>query len=152
MTKEERTYVRSSTEQTAKQEMVSGVGGRLAEVRGPALQKAFAQLLGVHVNTYARWERGEAEIGASALARLHQLGVNPTWVVTGKGGKQLVEASSPGLRREELSMAIQLAAEALEGKSLPPEKHAELVSLVYEGLLEGLPQAQILRFARLAAP
>lgn len=133
--------------------MVSGVGARLVDVRGRALQKAFAQLLGVHVNTYARWERGEAEIGASALARLFQLGISPTWVVTGKGTKLLRDEApaSPELRREELTMAIQLAAEALGGKTLPPDKYAELVSLIYEGLVEGLPEAQILRFARIAA-
>jgi len=47
---------------------------------------------------------------------------------------------------------VQLAAEALGERTLPPEKHAELVSLIYEGLMDGLPEARILRFARLAAP
>lgn len=153
MNEAERNDLRDIPHQTAHQEMVAGVGQRLVEVRGPALQKAFAKLLGVHVNTYARWERGESECGASALARLYQLGINPTWVVTGRGPKKREAAESSHLpRQEELKVALRLVAEALTGKSLPPEKYAELVSLVYEGLAEGLPEAQILRFARLAAP
>lgn len=87
MNEAERNDLRDIPHQTAHQ-MVAGVGQRLVEVRGPALQKAFAKLLGVHVNTYARWERGESECGASALARLYQLGINPTWVVTGRGPKK----------------------------------------------------------------
>ncbi len=69
-----------------------------------------------------------------------------------KAAEAASESHSQELRREALTMALQLAAEALGGRSLPPEKHAELVSLIYEGLVDGLPEAQILRFARLAAP
>jgi hypothetical protein len=58
-------------------------------------------------------------------------------------------ASQP-VRHEELSMAIQLVDEALEGKTLMPAKRAELVALVYEGLVEGLPEATVLRWARTA--
>lgn len=59
-------------------------------------------------------------------------------------------ASQP-LRRDDLKMALQLATEALDGKVLPPAKHAELVTLIYELLEEGLPEAKVLRFARAAA-
>lgn len=61
------------------------------------------------------------------------------------------EASSQPLSGSDLTMAIQLAAEALDGRSLPPPEYAELVGLIYEGLTEGLPEAKILRFARLGA-
>lgn len=74
--------------------MVAGVGARLVRVRGKAPQREFAELLGVHVNTYARWERNEAECGVSALARLYQLGINPTWVVTGEGLMKVADASA----------------------------------------------------------
>ena len=45
-------------------------------------------------------------------------------------------------------IALQLADEALQGKVLATEKRAELVSLIYEMLEEGLPDAKVLRFAR----
>jgi len=78
------------------------------------------------------------------------------WLVAGEGPMLAADVAptdvSPELRQEALKMSLQLAAEALGDRTLPPEKHAELVSLIYEGLTEGLPEAQILRFARLAAP
>jgi hypothetical protein len=58
---------------------------------------------------------------------------------------------SQPLRRNDLIMALQLASEALGDKELPPAKHAELVTLIYELLEEGLPEAKVLRFARAAA-
>jgi transcriptional regulator with XRE-family HTH domain len=59
--------------------------------------------------------------------------------------------ASQQMRQEVLIIALQLADEALEGKVLATEKRAELVSLIYELLEEGLPQAKVLRFARAAA-
>jgi len=78
------------------------------------------------------------------------------WVANGAGAKLAKDETptptvSQSLRREDLSMALQLAAEALEDKYLPPPKHAELVTLIYELLEEGLPQAKVLRFARAAS-
>jgi len=83
------------------------------------------------------------------------------WLATGEGEMyeppQMVrdegfaygpdEASHP-VRRIELTVALQLAAEALGEKELPAGKHAALVSLIYELLVEGLPEAKVLRFAR----
>jgi len=83
-------------------------------------------------------------------------GASLLWLVAGEGPMLAADVAptdvSPELRQEALKMSLQLAAEALGDRTLPPEKHAELVSLIYEGLTEGLPEAQILRFARLAAP
>lgn len=60
------------------------------------------------------------------------------------------QSQSQPLRYEELTMAFQLLEEVLEGKSLPPAKRAELVSLIYEGIVDGLPEAKVLRWARAA--
>lgn len=84
-------------------------------------------------------------------------GVRLDWLATGQepmkpGGEHVLENSnSQSLRRDDLKIAIQLAADALGDKSLPPPKHAELVALIYELLEEGLPEAKILRFARAAS-
>ncbi|MBB6244823.1 helix-turn-helix domain-containing protein [Rhodanobacter sp. MP1X3] len=60
------------------------------------------------------------------------------------------DASQP-VRHDVLMMAVRLATEALGEKVLPPAKHAELVTMLYELLDEGLPEAKVLRFARTAA-
>lgn len=91
-----------------------------------------------------------------ALARLClAAGARMEWLATEEGpmlAKDLEGSSGPSqpMRPEGLTIAIQLAAEALEGKYLPPPKYAELVTLIYEFLDEGLPEAKILRFARAA--
>lgn len=48
-------------------------------------------------------------------------------------------------------MAVQLAEEALGGRYLVPADYAELVDLIYDALVNGLPSAQVLAFARPAA-
>lgn len=50
-----------------------------------------------------------------------------------------------------LTMSVQLAEEALDGRYLSPPDYAELVGLIYEGLVDGLPEAKVLKFARLGA-
>lgn len=150
----------------------------------------MAASLNVHKNTYARWERGEREIGANDLARLSAMGWNPLWLLTGDGPERLPDDTDPEvvakraaaltgdtasaewirafekgffararlatqipapIRAESLRMALQLADEALAGRPLDAAHKAELVSLIYELLEEGLPEAKVLRFARAAA-
>lgn len=86
------------------------------------------------------------------------------WLATGEGdvfenqvplggasGSQVSTPDSQVLRHDELKIALELAGEALNGRVLPPEKHAQLVLLLYELLQEGLPEAKILHFAHRAA-
>lgn len=90
-----------------------------------------------------------------AVARLClAAAVRMEWIATGEGEMRAEPAPhgpSQPLRRDDLTMALQLASEALGDKELPPAKHAELVTLIYELLEEGLPEAKVLRFARAAA-
>ena len=55
------------------------------------------------------------------------------------------------MQQATLSLAVQLAEEALEGKRLEPPDYGQLVSLIYDALVNGLPSAQVLAFARPAA-
>lgn len=79
------------------------------------------------------------------------------WLATGIGDmhnnpwEPATGGHSQPLRRDDLKMALQLATEALGDKVLPPDKHSELVTLIYELLEEGLPEAKVLRFARAAS-
>lgn len=89
------------------------------------------------------------------MARMCQAaGARLEWLATGQGPmlvKDEVEgASSQSLSGSDLTMAIQLAAEALEERqgTLPPAKFAELVTIIFELLRDGLPEAKVLRFAR----
>lgn len=61
------------------------------------------------------------------------------------------QSRSHALRRDVLKVAVQLAEEALDGRTLVPADYAELVDLIYDALANGLPSAQVLAFARPAA-
>jgi len=65
------------------------VGTRLGQLRGDERQEDFASRLGVHRNTYARYERGERDVDAPFLIALTQQGYNPTWVLIGDGPQRL---------------------------------------------------------------
>jgi phage repressor protein C with HTH and peptisase S24 domain len=105
-----------------------------------------------------KYERGASEPPFVAMAALCKAAaVRMEWLATGEGemhdtaAKPASDSASQPVRHETLTMALQLAAEALGEKELPPAKHAELVALIYELLEEGLPEAKVLRFARAAA-
>lgn len=138
------------------------IGERVALVRGSQSQSRFAELVALHKNTLGNYERGEREMGVTALARLVALGWNANWLLTGEGPERLgagrvAEAHAPyvtasqDLSAEHLSIALELADEALRGLWLPRRGYAELVALVYAALTQGLPYAQILDIARPAA-
>lgn len=60
------------------------------------------------------------------------------------------------LKPEALTLAFQLATEAedalhAQGRTLPPNKRAELTQLAYDLLDEDLPRAKVLRFVLAAA-
>lgn len=61
------------------------LGKRLVAVRGRFTQEAYATQLGVHVNTLARYERGERLPDAEFFRRLGDNGVNLHWLITGDG-------------------------------------------------------------------
>lgn len=84
------------------------------------------------------------------------LGVAPQWLLLGEGERLVAppdQEKSQVVTRERLILALQLTAEALEGRALtlPPPKRAEVTFLACELLDEGLPEAKIIRFVRAAA-
>lgn len=125
----------------------------------------MAQLLGVVLRTYATYERGDRTPTAESLELLVQRGWNANWLLTGQGNERLTatgenrvaeDAASYGpasqdLSGEHLSIALELADEALQGLWLPKRRYADLVALIYDGLTQGLPYAAILEIARPAA-
>lgn len=165
MTKKARTAVRTSPDESANPDWVS-IGARLVLVRGRELQSEMANKLGVHKNTYARWERGERELGVDALAGLVRLGWSANWLVSGLGAERLSEVAEPNpytavtgdtpasqeARTEAMKIAVEMIDSELarSGRVLPPGKRAEAYMLVSELLLEpeqDLPSAKIIQFA-----
>lgn len=137
------------------------IGARLIQIRGDWSQADFAPCLGVHKNTLGAYERGEREVGALVLMGLWASGWNINWVLSGEGNERnyerqyvqmLAEAeSSQAVSAEHLSIAVELADEALKGLWLPRNRYYDLVALIYDGLTQGLPYAEIIDFARPAA-
>ena len=85
------------------------------------------------------------------------------WLATGEETSKALQGKVPGdegtkspetsqaLRSADITLAVQLAEEALDGKRLEPEDYGQLVNLIHGALVNGLPSAQVLAFARPAA-
>jgi len=152
MTAQPRKALRTSDLESAKPEWVS-VGVRLAHIRGDHAQSLMANLLGVHKNTYARWERGEREIGADGLRRLVDMGWNANWLLTGIGPERGDAPAGAGaeskpsqiLSDEALTIALEFADRCVGNGWLPRPRYATLVRLLYEGVTQGLPVAEVLQ-------
>lgn len=124
----------------------------------PAALAAKAGLTEATVSNWLNDKVNAEHVKAAMLLRISRvLEVRPEWLLLGEGSQSNEEASEAAeshvLKQATLTMALQLVAEVLEQKalSLPPEKRAELTTLVYELLEEGVPEAKVLRFARAAA-
>ena len=92
--------------------MESGVKARLAHTRGGVKQADFAARLGVHLNTYSRWERGERAPDAYALAVLAAEGWNINWLLTGEGSERLSALKQGAAMQPEM---MQKAVESAIG-------------------------------------
>lgn len=87
-------------------------------------------------------------------ARLCQAtGVSMEWLATGVGSDTTqgsAVASSQSVSQADLTLALQLVEEAVVNRDLPmpPDRKAELTMAVVELLVEGVPEAKVLRFIR----
>lgn len=140
-----------------RQESFDSIGARLAHIRAGMSQKGFAEKLGIPLRTYQTFEQNHREPDLRVVHALFSDGWSIHWLLMGVGEPRLdavemaSESQSQALRSDELKMSIQLAEEALDGGKLGPADYAELVSLIYDALVNGLPSAQIIAFARPAA-
>lgn len=115
--------------------------------------------MGVALRSYQGYERGEAEPSLQVLLGLVARGWSAHWLLTGEGEERAgaafdrdsrpsgsVEAGvSHTMNLEVLRMAVGLA-DQLRG-SLDARDYAEMLSLIYDLVLEGLPEAQIVSIA-----
>lgn len=98
-------------------------------------------------------------VKASQLFRIaNAVGMDAQLLLLGRATRtasQAVQTTEHGdspVQAETLRLALQLVAEILNERDseLPPAKQAEAVTLAYELLAEGLPEAKVLRFTRSA--
>jgi hypothetical protein len=124
-------------------------------------RKNAAAAMGVSTDSLQRYIREENMPPFDAAARLcAAAGVRMEWLATGMGPQAAAAGvrepaagygASQDLSVEHLTIAHELADEVLRGLWLPRRAYAELVALVYNALVQGLPFAQVLEMARPAA-
>lgn len=71
------------------EDMIEGIGSRLALIRGSMSQAAFAEKLGVHKNSLGNYERENRTPDAGFLAKLIANGYDCNWLLTGVGEPRL---------------------------------------------------------------
>ena len=122
---------------------------------------ALAVRCGTSEASIHNWLKDKVQVEhvkAVMLLRIAEvLDVLPSWLLLNEGRRRATpgvsEASYQAVPRERQIIALQLTAEALEGRALtlPPAKRAEVTMLACELLEDGLPEAKIIRFVRAAA-
>lgn len=122
---------------------------RLREAIGAGSVRGFSSKAGLSQASLLSYLSGDTFPTLDRLAAIAAAAEKPmTWFLgsdeDGPG------RASQGLSAEELTIAVQLATEALEQRNgtLPPAKFAELVTIIFELLRDGLPEAKVLRLAR----
>ena len=129
----------------------------MRRVRASVTQPVMAKVLGVAHRTYASYERNERLPDADALRLLVENGWNANWLLTGDGPERLEDmtettsetgatSASQPVSDEALTIALELADKAIGDGFLPRPRYAKLVRLLYEGITQGLPVAEVLRF------
>lgn len=137
---------------------------RLKMVRGDIHQKRFAEMVGVHVNTLSRWERGEQFPNQPDICKILQIrpSVNPEWFLAGegpmeRGADQQVVAKTESCDLSLLQDVIAAVEEFLDDRDLElvPDKKAELITVLYDMFAEKeekkVDKAVVVRLVKLAA-
>lgn len=96
----------------------SAVSKRLKQVRDRLghSHTEMAALLGVHFKTYSNYESGERDLPLEVILKLvSEVGVSPSWLLTGKGAQQpedlreSVMRSASSLRKAVKSLGVKLS-------------------------------------------
>lgn len=122
-------------------------------------QAQAANLLGVPVATFIKWEVGTRAPGAAAMeAFVTAGGINANWLLTGEGPMLLGDLQAAGwsgaLDRERMRIslkAIEMGLKATE-RVMAPAAKAELLLAVYD-LLEdsSVTEEKVMNIVKLAA-
>lgn len=138
---------------------------RLKLIRGKLTQDDLSKLLDIHLVTYGRYERGERSPDGQFIEKICRVfNISPTWLILGEGPMRLDEAlsdsaraASPASLDHELLRQIIAGVKqglAIKNMSLPADKEAELITLLYDHYykLKQTPDTETLeRYLRLVA-
>lgn len=131
------------------------LAGRLRFMRGAHTQKYFAEFLRVATGTYQNYERGARSPDAAVLECLVELGWNANWILTGEGPELLKDAQAPeggagiashDVSEEALTIALEITDDIIQGEGaryVPRTLYARLLRLMYQGVTQGLPMAEV---------
>lgn len=109
------------------------VGQRLkaARARLNKTQKEMAEAAGIPFDTYQKYEGDSSMPGGQALGGLALLGVDLSWILTGHSGAGLAPAAVDANLLVTVIEGVNRALGA-RGIELGPDKHAQLIALVYD--------------------
>lgn len=129
--------------------LARGIGDRLRHIRASRNQPEMAEHLMVSARTYGHWERSERTPDAHALVQLCVDGWNGHWLLTGEGPERLeaaVQSQSQDLSEANLNIALEFTDDiirATRATYVPRALYARLLRLMYMGVTQGLPVAEI---------
>ncbi|MGH8039192.1 MAG: hypothetical protein ACRES5_05590 [Pseudomonas sp.] len=136
-----------------------GIGTRISDLSKRIGTREFvSNVIGVSAPQLQRYIREQNAAPFEAMARLClAAGASMEWLATGievkdDGACRNPPSQSQDLNQDRLILALQAVDDALATRDayLPVAKHAEAVMLVYELLGSGLPEAEVIPFARRA--
>ncbi len=130
--------------------VLSEIGGRIKYLRGDESLPSFANKLGVHKNTLARYEKGESQPDVGFVLKLCEMfdsqDVNPNWLILGEGFPPMpsyseaheelrerlepfknIEKAREVVRKRRLQISPQHLAAYIAGEYLPTD--SELLEL-----------------------
>jgi transcriptional regulator with XRE-family HTH domain len=120
------------------------MGERLKTVRGELSLRKMAERLNISVSAYVRCENGDGLPSVKFLKSLHDnLGINTEWLLYGRGPMYQEDIDKPDIEGVVDENALETVIEAvrsLRGKkrvSLPSNKEAVLISMLYDDLING---------------
>lgn len=135
------------------------VGERLKEARAALrlTQKELCAKVEMPLPSLRDYELGKRIPGGDAIAALIRAGINANWLLTGEGPMLLAELGAVpagALDQKRLQEALQATDEGLSaaGRTMRPEKKAELVLAIYDLLQEpAVTKERVLKLVKLAA-
>ena len=129
---------------------------RLTHVRAGRSQPEMARFMGIGARTLSYYESGERLPDVAALHPIAEEGWSLNWLVTGEGYERLeaaLQSHSQDLSEGNLNIALEYTDDiirATRATYVPRSLYAKLLRLMYQGVSQGLPVAEIHEIGQLA--
>ncbi len=134
-------------------EVRRGMAERLAHVCSTMTNAQAADFLGVSARSVTNYVNGVRPPDAGTLARVARAGWNINWLLTGEGAERADQVAetrasygSQDLSEADLNVALEYTDDiirATRATYVPRSLYAKLLRLMYQGVAQGLPVAEI---------